>query len=292
MHTIHGNYEIRLRDGSITLEIPDDQHFNRHSWNTQRHNNAKYELHVILQGSCIVEIDDGKRLLDRQALLIAPGIFHSSRVIGESFERFTIGFLVTEGTIAEVFHRAVATCCVFSLCPELESCCRSILRECSGKHRFHAEMLQAQLTQLMIEILRLLPLPREGQKHIGLSAEKQRTTTIDDFFEAHYMEHEGKAELARRLNLSERQLTRVLQEHYGMSYREKITSYRMDHAAWMLRHTDKQIGEIAGSVGYLSENAFYRVFRGFFQMTPHQYRQNFKSAQTGKKQYLAPNKIE
>lgn len=280
MHDRWSKHVIELENGSVILEIPDDQQFNACRWDTIRHNNATYELHVILRGTCVVDINDRSYLLEKQALLIAPGVFHSSKVISQGFERFTIGFTISDaqGSIISTFKNAVPQHYVFLLSEELESICRIILRECSSKQRFHLEMMQAQLTQLLIVLLRVLSLNQERERRAGQSVEKVRTTTMDNYFEIHYMDQNGKKALAQELNLSERQLSRELQEHYGMSYREKIISFRMDYAAWMLRTTDKRIGEIAGHVGYLSETAFYRAFRCYFRMSPRQYRQQFQKS--------------
>lgn len=78
--------------------------------------------------------------------------------------------------------------------------------------------------------------------------------------------------LAAQLHLSRSQVGRVLKKLYGMTFREKLIRARMDQAAWLLRHTDRTVGEIAGEVGDLSESRFYQMFRSRFGMTPESYR--------------------
>jgi transcriptional regulator GlxA family with amidase domain len=51
----------------------------------------------------------------------------------------------------------------------------------------------------------------------------------------------------------------------------------MDHAGWLLRTTDKSIGEICSIVGYNSETTFFKNFRNHYDMTPLQYRKQHQS---------------
>jgi transcriptional regulator GlxA family with amidase domain len=51
----------------------------------------------------------------------------------------------------------------------------------------------------------------------------------------------------------------------------------MDHAGWLLRTTNKSIGEICSIVGYNSETTFFKNFRNHYDMTPLQYRKQHQS---------------
>ena len=86
-------------------------------------------------------------------------------------------------------------------------------------------------------------------------------------------------DLAREVHLSKSQLNRLLKEHYGMTFREKLLKTRMDRASWLLKHTEKPIDEVADAVGYRSESAFYQVFRKEFSITPEKYRFQKKKEQ-------------
>ena len=79
-------------------------------------------------------------------------------------------------------------------------------------------------------------------------------------------------DLARLLHMSRRQLNRILQQHYGMSFREKCMRARMDYSAWILRTTHHRIEDIAAMVNYSTESSFYSSFKKYFGMTPKKYR--------------------
>ena len=52
-------------------------------WNTARHCNANYELHIILKGSCELDVASRTHLLtEGNAILIAPNEYHMrSRIL-------------------------------------------------------------------------------------------------------------------------------------------------------------------------------------------------------------------
>lgn len=67
-------------------------------------------------------------------------------------------------------------------------------------------------------------------------------------------------------------------EKVGESPLEYLTRWRMFRAGHLLRHTDKPLVEVAGSVGYESEAAFNKAFKRSSGAAPGAYRRNAQSA--------------
>ena len=89
-----------------------------------------------------------------------------------------------------------------------------------------------------------------------------------------FSNHTGKlplTSLARELHLSSRQLSRIIQKHYGVSYRTKNKQLRMQSAARRLQNGE-DIALVAAAEGYHSLSAFYAAFRKTFGMTPAKYK--------------------
>ena len=160
---------------------------------------------------------------------------------------------------------------VFSVTGEMDRLCRDIFRETAGTSPYRREMLQALTTQLMICTLRTLGI-REQPVNQTAHAGREVIQKLDDFFELHMADDVGAEVLAAQLHLSRRQLARILLKTYGMGFREKRIRARMNHAAWLLHSTEDSVNQIAESVGYASETAFYQAFRDYFKQTPGQYR--------------------
>lgn len=273
MKTALAVFEIDLGLDRMLLHMNEQQYRVRHVWDSPRHNNADYELHVILRGSCDLDVEDQTYpLRENQAVLIAPGRYHRPMQHPGEFELFSVSFSLPEGPLLKVLRMAVPVCRTYSVSAESAALCRSIFYESAAGNPYRHEMMQAQLTQLMLSSFRTLELSAETQFSRFTANNTERIRVIDIFFEDHLADKAGEEALAAALHLSRRQLSRVLKECYGMGFREKLIQSRMDSAAWMLRCTDKRISQIASEVGYSSEAAFYQVFRARFEMTPTEYR--------------------
>lgn len=265
-------YEIALDGGSLMLQTADNQYANKHIWDTQRHCHAAYELHIILEGFCRVEIEDREfGLKAGQAILILPGQYHQPLNISSDFARYNISF-TPDAQLLRTLRLRIADCMHFAVDPTVLPLCAEIFRESAAGNPYKKELLHALQTQLMVHIFRTLQLSQPKEEFGGALADMERVAYIDDYFEKHFANNAGEEDLAKNMNLSKRQLARVLQKHYGMGFRQKLICARMDHAAWLLRTTNKRISRIAEEVGYVSESAFFQVFRRHFQMTPQQYR--------------------
>lgn len=272
-------YELSLWNETILLRAGDSDRMASYEWSTLRHNNADYELHIVLRGACFLDVEARTYELHRgQAVLLAPGHYHRPQTHPGDFERISMNFAISQGRLLKTLQNRVPVCEVLDLPDSLLVHCRNLIYEGAAGNAFRQEMMQAMLMQLMVSILRLFGLADAPQAASPSPDEVDRTGLIDAFFERHMADRAGEALLAERLHLSKRQLARVLQKNYGMGFQQKLIYSRMDHAAWLLRSSDKRVSEIAGSVGYSSEAAFYQVFRNRFNMTPQQYRAQFRKS--------------
>lgn len=279
MKTALAVFEIKLGTDTMLLHMNEQQYQVRHVWDTPRHNNADYELHIILRGACTLDVEDRTYTLrEGNAVIIAPGRFHMPVQCPGDFERFSVSFSLPQGGLLKALRKAVPVCRIYPAA-ESVSLCRGILYESAAGNPYRHEMMRAQMTQLILASLRTLELNAESYPDRALSNNSERIRLIDTFFEDHLADKAGEEVLAAALHLSRRQLSRVLKDCYGMGFREKLIQSRMDSAAWMLRCSDKKISQIASEVGYNSEAAFYQVFRARFDMTPTEYRSRNKKTE-------------
>ncbi|MBE5869187.1 MAG: helix-turn-helix domain-containing protein [Lachnospiraceae bacterium] len=245
----------------------------RYTWRTRRHCNAEYELHIILSGSCVMEVEDkAYPLPSGTAVVVAPNCFHNARQVSTSFERLSISLTIgKDGHMADLLYRLSASP-IFQLTETQLEVCRQLLREIDNTDLYQTELIHACLTTLIVTILRMvkrhpisddLPWIRENYLPYNI---------IDMFFSSWPAPIGTEQDLARLLHLSRRQLNRILQQHYGMSFREKSIRARMDYAAWLLRTTHHRIDDISSMVNYTTESSFYSAFKKYFGMTPKKYR--------------------
>lgn len=274
------NQDIRLVIDETTFVLRLGKRFLDYCeyWNTARHCNANYELHIILKGSCELDVASKTHTLEAgNAIIITPNEYHMPHVTSQEFLRLSIPFSLSEHHLSKALRQAIPTSIIFALTPELLGLSNNILSELSGARSFSADLLPALLTNLMICVLRTLNVCDSA----GNSAKKPpadwRTDVIDTFFEDNMACYGTEEQLAEALHISKRQLARVLLEHYDMNFRQKLLVTRMDHAGWLLRTTEKSIGEICSIVGYNSETTFFKNFKNHYDMTPLQYRKQHQS---------------
>lgn len=265
---------IRLDDTRFALLFNTALHEAQYSWDTERHCNGDYELHIILSGSCAVNVDNHLYEISAgHAILIAPGQYHRPQDVSFNFCRLSLSFSVSGALQPQIVHE-IMPCKVIHIPMPVQYISKQLIEEISYANVYQSEMLSALGQQLLISILRILKIT-QGTTGDNLT-EDWRTGVIDDYFEKRASAYGTENELAEMLHLSRRQLTRVLQTNYGMNFRQKLMSARMEHAGWLLRSTQKSVSEVCDSVGYTSEAMFYKNFKTYHGMTPLQYRKTHK----------------
>lgn len=248
-------------------------------WEEKRHCNAQWELHLILEGACRVDLEESVcRLSAGEALLIPPGQYHRPQHAAGAFRRLSLVFRVRKGLLWQQLVAACPDSRVLEPGEQLLQLAQAITRESAGKHPFQQTCLEAMLTQYIVGILRILEI-REQPETEKISDSSRITDRIDAYFEANFTKNAGEQVLAELLHISRRQLVRILQANYGMNFRQKLQKTRMDYAAWLLATTNRQVSDIGQEVGYSSEAAFFKLFKRAFGMTPKAYR----SAKAGEK---------
>jgi len=268
--------DLQLGETMVHLRVTDS---GRYIWNTERHSNADYELHLILSGACSVEVgNDTYALLPGHAILIAPGQYHKPKVTAPAFQRLSIPFVLSKGRLAQSIEQAITPCKVVQLPHPILSLAQQIFDECHSEELFHPEMLRSLLGHLMVSVVRQLNLSTAASSQF--SSSNCYTDIIDDYFEHHLADYGNETLLAQQLHVSQRQLSRILHTHYGMTFRQKLLQTRMEHAAWLLRTSKRTVNQIGLDVGYSSESTFYQNFKAYHGKTPQQYR-NTSSCKAG-----------
>ena len=83
--------------------------------------------------------------------------------------------------------------------------------------------------------------------------------------------------LAEALNIMPRDLSMLINRHFGINYYEFINRYRIEEAKRMLTSTEyinTTITDIYLRVGFNSKSVFYTFFKKIEGITPTQFRQN------------------
>lgn len=264
---------------TIYLQIPDDFLESRHDrsrWKRCAHYHQAYEVHLLVQGGCQVNMEGQTIPLNEgQAVLIAPGQYHEFFAPDGEFERFSFFFMPGNNAqgMCAVLREKVKGFQIFDATEEMLQTGRKMPQDWERKAPFRQEKRKAQLINMFIDICWELGLVIEEPWDVSMGL--SRLLLCDDFF----ADTAGRSarHLADILQISERQLNRCLMEFYGMNFQQKMVQSRMERAAWLLRTTDKSVSQIAEEVGYEAENGLYKGFRKAYGMPPQQYRKQHEN---------------
>ncbi len=142
----------------------------------------------------------------------------------------------------------------------------SVRRELREKPAAYFEVVQAELALLLVELARRLPLERKLERRPPTrSLDEIRLDVIDNFFIDNCDRPDCKREdLSRMLCISERQLSRILEQSYGMSFRERLLRTRMEVAEALRKRSAITAECLSEQVGYTSPSAFLAAYRSYF----------------------------
>ncbi|MCA1776567.1 MAG: GlxA family transcriptional regulator [Loktanella sp.] len=81
-------------------------------------------------------------------------------------------------------------------------------------------------------------------------------------------------DLAQKVGLSQRQLSRRFMECVGQPPSRVYRVMRLRYGAWRLLHTTDRIGHVAADLGFADSSHFSREFSVLFKVSPKKYRSN------------------
>ena len=258
----------------ITLHMVCEDSATRNKWEIGRHCNGDFEVHILLSGSCVLEIDNQSvPFRASSAALIAPGIFHYAHKLSRDFDRVGFSFMSSRRDFVETLKNQIRDTKICALPQTAITLCRLILEEISENNDFREDAIRGLFTQLLVCLFREFHLTLLGHRP-AVNITTWRTSVIDAFFSPWPEPFGTEDQLAEMLNLSRRQLNRVLMKSYGMGFRQKMLRARMEYAGNLLQNTDQNAGKIGELVGYTAESSFFKAFQSYYHMTPQQYRKH------------------
>lgn len=249
------------------------------------HSHTYFELMLCCNNGFSLALNDGSVLPmgTNDVCLIPPGVYHRSCDPSPSAKKMAIRFYCTRnlnpGNVFNTFTAAMASrSSLVHLGQQQELMRLTVLlrRELREDRLACNPCVQALLTQLFVQLLRILckdiPVQTSTRKPpVELAG---RRLAIEEFFNSRHAEPITEVDLAQHLHISKRQLSRVLQQLYGSSFRKLLIDIRLSHAVQLLTTTELNAEEIASRVGYNSVSGFYEAFRKRYGISAGSYKQH------------------
>lgn len=268
---------------SITLRRCDQNS----KYTTFPHRHPGFEIHGVTAGTCRVKCSGETYTLDpHTALLLPPEIYHNVADDPLSTERISMCFSLDmpedrkQKDKSQSFYRAFGCAAPLLLPlrnPELSQLLKkmkALLQDPNGDP-YGGEKLLTLFCQFLLELAGQL---EQGKSTLsppsaGDSAEGV-DFLIDTFLATNFMHNDAMPRMAQQLHVSTRQLHRIIREHYGTNYRQKLAEIRIKIAMDMLCNTDVPIHKIGELLGYSSSANFSTFIKHYTHKTPSQIRKN------------------
>lgn len=126
-----------------------------------------------------------------------------------------------------------------------------------------------------------LPFVSDSKRFVPkhLTSTHRSVQMIIDYTEKNYQNNISIQELADHCFINANYASQIFKQEMGISFINYLTSLRMDHAIWLLTHTDSTVFLIATQVGYMDYFYFAKVFKKVVGCTPTAYRKNIHTSQ-------------
>ncbi len=236
------------------------------------HTHSWYELFCVTHGSRAFSVE-GERmtLYAGECLAVAPGCTHYAQASndGECLA-FDISLQklpgkTVPGPLESVLRLRGAG--RFPMSPEGTRA--AALANAALESR---EMLRAStyLWELLLDLCRAHE--HSSVEDLLSDSSMSRIYKLEQLMDSYYTANIPLKKLSQALHISTRQLSRVIRQQYGCTYREKIGALRMQAAAHLLLVSELTERQIAVHVGYQSRRTFEAHFIRSFGMTSAEYR--------------------
>lgn len=221
------------------------------------HRHPYCECHYIIDGEYEFNVNGVPLTIEKNsALIINPRVFHSFRHLSSNCSRIVFqinypGLEKFESPDYSIIHKE------FSLTEKL-------MYEIDMFNKNHIYgILTEYLRLFFFEII-------IGESNFDIKFRNDRRLQIFEIINNYYNTDLTVEMLADELHLSPRQVGRVINEYFGMSFSELLTDTRLENAKYLIDHTDRSLTDIALGTGFRSYNGFWKAFRKKYGVSPNE----------------------
>ena len=284
-----------LEDWYFSSDSREGIHIFKHNCYTPPipHYHNFFELFFVLEGHCIHQVGDNKKILHTGDLcFIQPKVTHSLDVNDESviidvlirrstFRQYFYSILQGDNLLSNFFMSTLYSkpgidYLLFHTQNDLDLH-YAFIELCSENYdqeAYYNELIKKKKKKIFVLLLRRYMNDCELPSH---QLEDSETAVRL----ARYMQDNAAnvtlTSLAKDFHYSVEHASRLIKRSTGQTFIQLLTNIRIDNAKQLLRDTSLTVLEIALQVGYESSDHFIRTFRRHCGNTPNEYRHKYQS---------------
>lgn len=110
----------------------------------------------------------------------------------------------------------------------------------------------------------------QNKEKVSTDAKNSLIEFVKEYVKDHYMEDIGVTGVAEIINVTPNYLSSLFRRQEQVTFVKYLTNIRMEHAKKNLS-VEKEIKDVAASVGYMDVGYFIKVFKACYGITPKEY---------------------
>ena len=286
--------ESILGDALFVADIDFEKFKPSNRWRDTTHFHVDSEIHVILCGDAVIEIDGGDvHIGTGDICLLAPRSSHYPKSYSDTLEKTNFSFSLAQNSGHIRGKREFSEYAYYSNIfksvkeyfivndEELLSIVRRLLSEKFSSENEH--IFRARLSVFFITLAKRIKEYSFFDKEPIVSGVSESESsllqrkTVEEFFQKRYNEEVSIEDLARELCLSVPQTHRIVKRVFREGFKKTLMKQRIEHACMLIKQGGLTLGEIAYRAGYTSYNGFLSAFKSHMGKTPKEYEKSLRA---------------
>ena len=287
------NLETTLGDALLSVDINFQESWPAKKWADTPHFHIDYEIHILLEGSAILEIG-GKdvQINAGDICLLTPRSSHYPKDCSDTLEKVNLWFRLTQNdndtrkkkSFSEYAYynnilKSINEYCIIKDNDLIYIVRKLLVEQFSFANEHIYQALLAVFFVMLAKRIKEHTLPYEKQT-IRVTSESENSfkqrETVEVFFQKRFHEEIGIKDLAKELCLSIPQSYRIVKKVFDAGFKKTLIKQRIEHACMLIKQRDLPLAEIACRCGYTSYNGFLSAFKSYTGKTPKQYEKTLR----------------
>jgi len=268
-----GSYEVSVLYLRYTPVIAMDMIFN--------HAHSSYELHFVPQGEGVLHVNNQRHELSAGSFYVTgPQVYHMQKsTAGNPMSEYCMNLEFKATATAadaewdQVIREFIGT--RFHLSGDASASIRlfeEIFDELKKKRSGYFEMVKMLAAMVIINCTRLYTCNRQsGYDAPVKTLDTKRRLIIEAYF-MKYAQNLTPEELVQRVGVGARQLDRILNQYFGMGFKEKLLSCRLEASLTYLMDKGATLESVSEKVGYEDAYHYAKTFKHRYGVSPMEYR--------------------
>jgi AraC-like DNA-binding protein len=264
---------VPFQSAQITIWIDKSFYDPEESGTAETHSHPGYEINFVAEGSGSLRIEGKQHQISAGDYYITGPAVRHQQIIGNNCGFKKISFRMEFDPVQTDRFITNSGFFLSRTGKVKKAIITQILQELKIMGPAYEVKLRSLFSLLLVEIIRDTAGNEEPEgSNYSEETHKKRSFIIEDYIEDNYNRGITARDMAEHLNVSVRQLNRIFQATYKMSFKQKLLERRIQISQNLLEHTDLPIQLVSRKIGYDTVNNFSALFKRKTGMTPLEYR--------------------